>query len=168
MKEWDGDALPLEGFSGCVGNALPLEGFSGCGGDVLPLEGFSGCGGAAPDPAGNWDSGAQWGSDLGLPKCGAVGLCEVPWLVGTGTGPSDTREDKELPSEPNGAAGAASNEVERDVNHTLKLYPHKNEKLLLVQITAFMRRIYGLLVWYKYIQYTNTSGNKFHWTTLLF
>lgn len=71
-------------------------------------------------------------------------------------------------SEPNGAAGAVSNEVERDVNHTLKLYPHKNEKLLVVQITAFMRRIYGLLMWYKYIQYTNTSGNKFHWTTLLF
>ena len=52
--------------------------------------------------------------------------------------------------------------------HTLKLYYHKNEKLLAVEITAFMRRIYGLLVWYKYIQYTNTSGDKFHWTTLLF
>lgn len=29
-------------------------------------------------------------------RAGAVGLCEVPGLVGTGAGPSDTREDKEL------------------------------------------------------------------------
>lgn len=59
-------------------------------------------------------------------------------------------------------------EVQLYGHHTLKLYYHKNEKPLMVEITAFMRRIYELLMWYTYIQYTNTSGDKFLQTALLF